>query len=110
MMETSESAYDDYSVMEQNGSASDMLESTQETSQPLQSQSLSVVDGHLWGFLQPCSPALCRIDLFKVDPVCTIGRNQAENNIVLPGFKVSEYPVYFFCFYPLATNQLGMLS
>lgn len=84
----------DNSVMEQDDPAleNEILQATQ--SQPIMSQPVPVVDDHLWGFLQPCSPALCRIDLLKLERECDIGRNPEGNKIVLPGFKVSEYLVY----------------
>lgn len=76
------------------------LEQTQQTQQATQplypSQLVNKVDAHLWGFLQPCSAALSRIDFWKASTVYDIGRNREGNNIVLPGFKVSEYPAYLF--------------
>lgn len=86
----SEPVHSNHSAMEQDGSDNDNLQATQ--SQGNASQA-AVVDDHLWGFLQPCNAALRRIDLLKVDPICKIGRNRDDNTIVLPGFKVSEYPV-----------------
>lgn len=67
------------------------------------------IDAHLWGFLQPCTAALSRIDFWKVCPVYDIGRNKEGNNIVLPGFKVSECLVCIFAqFHPL--NALNARS
>lgn len=67
-------------------------ESTQQTqsTQPL-SQVPQGIDSHIWGFLQPCSVALQRIDFWKSVSVYDIGRNPDGNVIVLPGFKVSAY-------------------
>ncbi|KAF8893426.1 kinase-like domain-containing protein [Infundibulicybe gibba] len=48
------------------------------------------VDSHLWGYLQPCNTALTRIDFWKINPRYTIGRNRDSNQVVLPGFKVSN--------------------
>ena len=62
-------------------------QSTQQASQPTTSGAL---DAHLWGYLQPCSSALARIDFWKIKPKYTIGRNTESNNIVLPGMKISE--------------------
>jgi ser/thr/tyr protein kinase RAD53 len=100
----SDPSYDDNSTMEQDDLANEILQATQ--SQPVQYQQGSVVDDHLWGFLQPCSPAHRRIDLLKIQPVYNIGRNPAENRILFTGFKVSEYPVLSFLF-TRATHQLS---
>jgi len=54
---------------------------------------VSNVDAHLWGFLQPCTAALTRLDFWKANVVYDIGRNREGNRIILPGFKVSEYLV-----------------
>jgi serine/threonine/tyrosine protein kinase RAD53 len=62
---------------------------TQSTQQASQQASTSV-DSHLWGYLQPCSASLTRIDFWKIHPRYTIGRNTEQNQVVLPGFKVSE--------------------
>jgi serine/threonine/tyrosine protein kinase RAD53 len=70
----------------------DGLEQTQQTQQAQAgSQPFDVFDSHLWGFLQPCTGTLTRIDFWKANPVYAIGRNPEGNNIVLLGFKVSEY-------------------
>ncbi|GLB37085.1 putative forkhead associated domain containing protein [Lyophyllum shimeji] len=71
----------------------DGMEETQQQTQSTQQasqQSNPTVDSHLWGYLQPCSPALTRIDFWKIHPRYTIGRNTEQNQIVLPGFKVSN--------------------
>jgi ser/thr/tyr protein kinase RAD53 len=44
----------------------------------------------LWGFLQPCSAALARIDLWRINPTYTFGRNTEFNQVVLPGPHISE--------------------
>jgi ser/thr/tyr protein kinase RAD53 len=67
----------------------DGLEQTQQAQAG--SQPFDVLDSHLWGFLQPCTGTLTRIDFWKANPVYEIGRNPEGNNIVLLGFKVSEY-------------------
>ncbi|KAH9485365.1 Serine/threonine-protein kinase cds1 [Psilocybe cubensis] len=61
-------------------------QSTQQASQPPP----VAFDSHLWGFLQPCSAALTRIDFWKLNPRYTIGRNTETNQVVLPGYKVSN--------------------
>jgi len=62
-------------------------QSTQQASQPTTS---GTIDSHLWGYLQPCSGALARIDFWKIKPKYTIGRNTEQNHIVLPGLKISQ--------------------
>ena len=61
-------------------------QSTQQASQPPD----PAVDTHLWGYLQPCSVALTRIDFWRIHPKYTIGRNIDQNQVVLPGPKISE--------------------
>lgn len=68
-------------------------QSTQQASQPQTVQ----MDAHLWGYLQPCSHALNRIDFWKIHPRYTIGRNGELNQVILPGFKVSEYTFLSCC-------------
>ena len=71
-----------------------MEEQTQQATQSTQhsgSQGPGDATSHLWGFLQPCSTLLKRIDFFKVQPTVSIGRNGEQNEIILPGGKVSEY-------------------
>jgi serine/threonine/tyrosine protein kinase RAD53 len=63
----------------------DIIQATQELSQ----LPISSVDQHLWGYLQPCSNDLTRLDFWKIKPSYTIGRG-AESSIILPGIKVSE--------------------
>ncbi|KAG6375586.1 kinase-like domain-containing protein [Boletus reticuloceps] len=69
-------------------------EQTQQATQSTQysgSQSTGDANGHLWGFLQPCSTLLKRIDFFKIQPTVSIGRHKDENEIILPGVRVSAY-------------------
>ncbi|KIJ68026.1 hypothetical protein HYDPIDRAFT_165764 [Hydnomerulius pinastri MD-312] len=69
-----------------------MDDQTQQATQSTQhsSQANGDVNAHLWGFLQPCGPQLKRIDFFRCSPVVNIGRHATENDIVLPGGKVSN--------------------
>lgn len=62
-------------------------QSTQQASQP----STIGLDAHLWGYLQPCSASLTRIDFWKINPRYTLGRNTEQNQVVLPGLKISKY-------------------
>jgi hypothetical protein len=68
-------------------------QATQETQQASQ-QNPPGIDSHLWGYLQPCSASLTRIDFWKIKPRYHLGRNIELNEVVLPGFKVSEYHVF----------------
>lgn len=71
-----------------------MEEQTQQATQSTQHSGSQVVgdaSSHLWGFLQPCSTLLKRIDFFKIQPTVSIGRNGEQNEIILPGGKVSAY-------------------
>lgn len=75
------------------------VEQTQQTQQATQSTQAASqqpvdIDAHLWGFLQPSSGALKRIDFWKSMPICEIGRNPDNNQFILPGFKVSECYVH----------------
>ncbi|KAF8973309.1 kinase-like domain-containing protein [Flammula alnicola] len=81
-MEYDADAFEDSQESEQTT----QTQSTQQASQP---PAISV-DSHLWGYLQPCSPALTRIDFWRIHPRYTIGRNTEINQVVLPGFKVSN--------------------
>ncbi|KAF7978410.1 hypothetical protein HWV62_821 [Athelia sp. TMB] len=68
------------------------LESTEQVlSTPFLSQVPPSMDSHIWGFLQPLSPALKRIDFWKSLSVYDIGRNPDVNIIILPGLKISAY-------------------
>ncbi|KAI9571653.1 kinase-like domain-containing protein [Boletus coccyginus] len=70
-----------------------MEEQTQQATQSTQysgSQGPGDASSHLWGFLQPCSTLLKRIDFFKVQPTVSIGRNGEQNEIILPGGRVSN--------------------
>jgi serine/threonine/tyrosine protein kinase RAD53 len=71
----------------------DSLEETQQTQSTQQASQApeDPVDEHLWGYLQPCSAALTRIDFWRIHPKYAIGRNTETNQVVLPGFKVSKY-------------------
>ncbi|KAJ8518308.1 hypothetical protein ONZ45_g4597 [Pleurotus djamor] len=70
--------------------ADTQLEETQQSTQPA-SQKEGGIDSHLWGYLQPCSSTLTRIDFWKIRPKYAIGRNHTGNEIILPGFKISNY-------------------
>ncbi|KAF9531599.1 kinase-like domain-containing protein [Crepidotus variabilis] len=64
---------------------------TQSTQQASQQPPSKEVDAHLWGYLSPCNPGpLTRIDFWKIHPKYTIGRNIEINQVVFPGFKVSN--------------------
>jgi hypothetical protein len=64
---------------------------TQSTQQASQQPEM---EGHLWGYLQPCSTKLTRIDFWKVRPSYKIGRmddrERPVNDIVMPGMKISK--------------------
>lgn len=69
-----------------------MIEETQQATQSTQhaSQPNSAdTNSHLWGYLQPCSNVLRRIDLWKVAPAASVGR-APDNDIILPGGRVSN--------------------
>ncbi|KAF7978399.1 hypothetical protein HWV62_799 [Athelia sp. TMB] len=69
----------------------DSLESLQSIgSTPLLPPVPQSIDSHIWGFLQPYSPALKRVDLWKSLPVYDIGRTMEGNVIILPGLKISS--------------------
>ncbi|KAH7888959.1 kinase-like domain-containing protein [Phlebopus sp. FC_14] len=70
-----------------------MEDQTQQATQSTQhsSQANGDENSHLWGFLQPCGSQLKRIDFFKIQPTVSIGRHPEQNEIILPGAKVSEY-------------------
>jgi serine/threonine/tyrosine protein kinase RAD53 len=72
-----------------NDDSQESEQQTQSTQQASQPQMVSV-DAHLWGYMQPCSASLTRIDFWKIHPKYTIGRNTELNQVILPGFKVSE--------------------
>lgn len=82
---------DPYAEDSQEEEQQTQTQSTQQASQP----ETVTVDSHLWGFLQPCSSSLSRIDFWKINPRYTIGRNTETNQVVLPGFKVSTYLTSF---------------
>ncbi|KAF8161058.1 kinase-like domain-containing protein [Crassisporium funariophilum] len=78
--------YDEDACEDSQESEHQQTQSTQQASQP---PNVSV-DAHLWGYLQPCSASLTRIDFWKIHPRYTIGRNTELNQVILPGFKVSN--------------------
>ncbi|KAJ7646667.1 kinase-like domain-containing protein [Roridomyces roridus] len=45
----------------------------------------------LFGYLNPCSSKVNRVDLFKEYPEVKIGRNTNGNHVVFHGFKISNY-------------------
>jgi hypothetical protein len=66
---------------------------TQQTTQSTQvasQQPSAAFDAHLWGYLQPCSQKLTRIDFWRQNRSCCIGRNRDQNDVILPGTKVSK--------------------
>lgn len=67
----------------------DSVQATQSTQQASQVPYPNF-DHHLWGYLQPCSAALFRIDFLKVNTKYAIGRHENLNNIILPGMKISN--------------------
>ena len=74
----------------------DEFEPTQQTQSPqATSQADHVPPEEIWGFLVPCSPVLRRLDLVKGKSVYNIGRNKESmrNDIILPGMKISEFPI-----------------
>ncbi|KAG6862270.1 hypothetical protein C0995_002201 [Termitomyces sp. Mi166 len=79
-----------------NDSLMEEVEETQETQQQTQStqqasqQAGIDVNGHLWGYLQPCSSDLTRIDFWKVTPRYKLGRSKDLNDCVLPGAKATN--------------------
>lgn len=69
------------------------LEQTQQTQLSTQQYSQAEADqpdanGHLWGFLLPCSPRLKQLDFWRIQPTYTIGRGH-DNAIRLPGMRIS---------------------
>jgi len=74
---------DDGSIVEETQQAT---QSTEHPSQP----NAADTNSHLWGFLQPCSSVLRRIDFWKVQPTVQVGR-ALDNDIILPGGRVSKY-------------------
>ncbi|KAF9478621.1 Pkinase-domain-containing protein [Pholiota conissans] len=79
----------DDETAEQEDSQESELTQTQSTQQASQQPPDPSVDHHLWGYLQPCSSTLTRIDFWRIHPRYTIGRNTETNQVVLPGAKVS---------------------
>jgi ser/thr/tyr protein kinase RAD53 len=76
-------------IMSQTGAT----QSTQQASQQPE------MEGHLWGYLQPCSTKLTRIDFWKVRPSYKIGRmdDDTVNDLVLPGMKISKLLITRLC-------------
>jgi serine/threonine/tyrosine protein kinase RAD53 len=99
----SQTPYPHNDAMSMDGIVENSQDIDMQTQQTQQTEQLSqlnstTMDGHLWGFLQPCSAALARIDFWKLSPTYTIGRNQDCNNVVLHGLKVSEYYIHYVSF------------
>lgn len=68
-------------------------QSTQQETQPA-SQTVNILEEHLWGCLLPCSPLCRRVDFQKIKRTYLVGRNEEQrpggNDIILPGKKISE--------------------
>ncbi|KDQ55702.1 hypothetical protein JAAARDRAFT_37119 [Jaapia argillacea MUCL 33604] len=62
-------------------------QSTQQDSQPPIPG--TTPDSHLWGYLQPCSPNIRRVDLWKIQPTYRVGRS-VGSDVIFPGLKVSN--------------------
>ncbi|KAG6832035.1 hypothetical protein H0H87_003016 [Tephrocybe sp. NHM501043] len=81
---------------ESNDNFMDDIEETQETqqqTQPTQQSSQHAgedMNGHLWGYLQPCGSGLTRIDFWRITPRYKLGRSKELNDCVLPGPKISN--------------------
>jgi len=99
----------EYDGEERNDSQEEDYTQTQSTQQASQSQSQGT-DAHLWGYLQPCSSALTRIDFWKIHPRYTVGRAAELNQVVLPGAKVSEYRSRMRSFESLKHPALTLLA
>lgn len=69
-------------------------QSTQQETQPA-SQTVNILEEHLWGCLLPCSPLCRRVDFQKIKRTYLVGRNEEQrpggNDIILPGKKISNY-------------------
>ena len=81
-------------------------EGWQQTQEATQGIYNSHVDAHLWGFLQPCSSTIARMDFMKAVQVVDIGRNTEGNLFVLPGFKVSEYMLVSVRYYAPSASSM----
>jgi len=81
----------EYADSQDSSEQTQQTQSTQQSTQPVFSS--QNIDSHLWGYLQPVTPAINRIDFWRSEPKYTIGRNTECNRIILPGFKVSEYRI-----------------
>lgn len=62
---------------------------TQSTQEASQNTIPDIDTESLWGYLQPCSAELFRLEFDHLQKTYTIGRNE-KNLCVLPGVKVSE--------------------
>ncbi|KAG6900544.1 hypothetical protein C0993_009121 [Termitomyces sp. T159_Od127] len=78
----------DDSFMEDIEEVQETQQQTQSTQQASQ-QADHDMNGHLWGYLQPCNSNLTRIDFWKVNPRYKLGRNAETNDCVLPGAKIN---------------------
>jgi hypothetical protein len=85
----------------------DDQQQTQSTQQASQQPPMESNDTHLWGYLQPCTGGLTRIDFWKIHPRYTIGRNTELNQVVFPGFKISELLGFhhFFLFFGSTSHR-----
>lgn len=84
---------DEHDLNELDDEEDSDLQQTQSTQQASQQPPVAV-DSHLWGYLQPCNTRLTRIDFWKMTARYTIGRNTESNQVVFPGFKISEWHMY----------------
>ncbi|KAG6917818.1 hypothetical protein DXG01_000878 [Tephrocybe rancida] len=82
-------------LMDDSNDNMDDVEETQETQQQTQSTQQSSqqagddMNGHLWGYLQPCGGGLTRIDFWRMTPRYKLGRSKELNDCVLPGPKIN---------------------
>ncbi|KAF8623401.1 hypothetical protein AX15_006393 [Amanita polypyramis BW_CC] len=77
-------------ISDQNHDLDSQTQQQTQSTQQASQQTNPSLDSHLWGYLQPCGSALTRIDFWKIHPRYTLGRNTQSNQVVLPGFKVSN--------------------
>lgn len=80
----------------------DTQPATQSTQEYSQTNGARPNEDHLWGYLHPCSSVLHRIDFWKLNPSYTVGRHPTQNQVVMPGLKISA----FLDFLRLAFNDL----
>ncbi|KAJ7782479.1 kinase-like domain-containing protein, partial [Mycena maculata] len=79
--------FDDPNAVEED------LQRTQEDqvqTQPLTQEGDAEPTDKFFGYLNPCSQALARVELFKDQPEVCIGRSPT-NKVVFPGFKISNF-------------------